>query len=239
MCLQWSRHQFEQEATSLVQAFQGIDDDQRGLNRWTVAQHPSDSTVYLEHPSVCHEMMLPDCNAGDKEETRTHQEEEDHLCDESILQDDPDEVAMAMKTTNSTTILMHWHFSIVYSDTWRVPILYFTVDDSNGNPCSRSQALAHLKQLSATNHVKDSWDFLSIEEHPVSQVPSFFLHPCQTSERMQTLISTVSCHEDLVDNRNKPNLLLLSWMSMILPSVGYPMPSKIFQQILLMQEHDV
>jgi ubiquitin-like-conjugating enzyme ATG10 len=79
-----------------------------------------------------------------------------------------------------------------------------------------------LQRIHPQNKVEDDWDFVSVDEHPVSRVPSFFLHPCRTEERMMALSKA---HD------TPPAVRLLSWLSMILPSVGYSVPSSMFWSI--------
>ena len=108
---------------------------------------------------------------------------------------------------------------------------------------------------------EDLWEFISQEEHPMTGVPSFFLHPCQTSMRMELLLSRqrqqrqrqrqqeyIPCHdaihhpttEDNNNNKNNTHRIiqqkmqdcpLLSWMSMILPVVGCKISPESFHRI--------
>lgn len=164
-------------------------------------------------------------------------EDEETFYDETIFKDDPGVVVSLTENAdkhddNESTITTEWHFSIVYSDTWKAPILYFTVEKlglQNGSPCYRFEILKFLEQCSHSNRINDSWDFLSYDEHPVSGVPSFFLHPCQTLARLSTLVTTNIANDD--DDDNHRQRFLLSWMSMILPSVGYAVPSQVYRQL--------
>jgi len=138
-----------------------------------------------------------------------------------------------------------WHLSIVYNETWQTPVLYFHVQDMyTGEPCmSRTQILKHLKPYpyhptkhnpfvsspsssssssSCFEDDDDSWDFVSQEEHPITGMPSFFLHPCRTNERMDLL-----CHS----NNNNQAVCLLQWMSMVLPSIRLAISSSVFVHI--------
>jgi len=79
------------------------------------------------------------------------------------------------------------------------------------------------------------WEFVSQEEHPATGAPSYFLHPCRTAERMESMQMMQSSGEENNndgeggdignDGRDCP---LLSWMSMILPVVGCKIPSEVF-----------
>lgn len=114
--------------------------------------------------------------------------------------------------------VVEWRFSVVYSDTWRVPVLYFTVQDGHGSPFPRSEVLRLVKadQTVVGMEEEDTWDFLSYDEHPITGLPSFFLHPCQT---------------DAILQRFQQSTKLLSWLSFVLPAVGFRIPPKDFALI--------
>lgn len=136
---------------------------------------------------------------------------------------------------NTTTLQTEWTFSIVYSETYRVPVLYFHVHNmkSDGNvvACGRQEVLniiLHYQQKQQHNPdnciPEDTWEFISQEDHPVTGLPSFFLHPCQSADRLKSVF--------LQDGLSKPSKLYLwTWMSMLLPAVGHPVPSSYFVRI--------
>ena len=124
---------------------------------------------------------------------------------------------------------IEWSFSVAYSHVWAVPVLYFRVQYLNGMPLSRPEVLNILRCGADHDVVKsddstqgvsveedDGWNFVSYEEHPITGVPSFFLHPCQTSKRLHLLMATGTNSDDSVE-KNKSAVVLLSWLSMILP----------------------
>eukprot|EP00978_Attheya_sp_CCMP212_P037858 scaffold182159_cov31-Attheya_sp.AAC.1 len=85
----------------------------------------------------------------------------------------------------------------------------------DGTPCLRQDILSYCNN---NDDVKDSWEFISQDEHPITGEPSFFLHPCQTSARLAKLQNN-SSNPDANDSAVVPGTLLLSWLSMILPAV--------------------
>lgn len=158
---------------------------------------------------LVHELVVRDCV------NQVDLEIEESFEDPSLAQDEETETTQRKQSSHHS----EWRFSVVYSDTWRVPVLYFTVQDPSGNPLPRDKVVAALP---ASSQVQDTWDLVSYDEHPVSGVPSYFLHPCQTEARLKVLFNN--------EPENK-QLLLLSWMSLILPAIGYNFPSKIFQKV--------
>jgi Autophagocytosis associated protein, active-site domain len=243
MPLVWSREEFHQESQRLVSALQTLREEDEEpsslflLSGWYYTK--AEGYLYLTHPPILRHDVKDnhDLDLG---------EEEEPFWDDTIFQDDtstsPSSTVNNSITTTTTTTTTQWYFDIVYSDTWRVPLLYFRVENRNhnGSPCSRSHVVTMLRQYSHYNRVADAWEFLSHEEHPITGIPSFFLHPCQTMQRMETLTTTSTSttngsKDDTTCTRTTDNqgLLLLSWMTMILPSVGYSIPSKVFQKLLV------
>lgn len=145
--------------------------------------------------------------------------------DESIL-DDCDAIVVDFGKRRDET---EWSFSVVYSEVWRAPVLYFTVQRLDGIPCTRREVLDmldhHDHQNAAT--VPDSWDFVSWDEHPVTGIPSFVLHPCRTLERLQLLGASF----------DHPTRRVWSWITMILPTVGVSVSPRTFQLVQRQLDH--
>jgi hypothetical protein len=163
------------------------------------------------------------------------------LEDTTILEDTESIIHQTNHEHLSTT---QWSFSIVYSDTYRVPVLYFYVQEKNGSPCSRQHVLEILKgQMSmstCTDDIpQDTWEFMSQEEHPYTGIPSFFLHPCQSSQKLQLLLSSSNRTASPTGNDTESSegaesfkcAILWTWMSMILPAVGHPIGGSYFLAI--------
>lgn len=144
----------------------------------------------------------------------------------------------------ASTVMQYteWTFSIVYHDVWRVPTLYFQCIHTDGTMLSRNEVLEILLQETSNAHgyhdtltitEEELWDFVSQEEHPITGTPSFFLHPCQTTARMELLLNQPHCQdESCMDGRDTMQQFpLLSWMSMILPTVGCKISPELFCSI--------
>lgn len=203
---------FQIGAASLCRVLQedkgGEDDD--ALLQWSIERYFVDeSIVFLKHPPVYSVCRNTSC-CPDDGATADHA----NMLDESLLVEDPD-----VECEKPNEHGLEWSFSIIYSETWNVPVLYFNVFQGSRIPCQREDVLEILKDET----VKDTWQFLSYDEHPVTGVPSLFLHPCRTKERMSQLLKD--------DDDTKPEEHLWSWMSLILPTVGFPIPSKTFLRV--------
>jgi hypothetical protein len=85
------------------------------------------------------------------------------------------------------------------------------------------EILHHQQEENARNIPEDTWEFVSQEQHPFTNMPFFFLHPCQTSQRLRLL--------KISDGSAKKMNTLWTWMSMILPALGHPIPPPTFLDI--------
>lgn len=118
-----------------------------------------------------------------------------------------------------------WFVSISYSHIWRVPVLHFTVQTQNGMPLNRQDVFSLLNLHSSDpENANTSSDNVSIDEHPVTGLPAYFLHPCQTTDLLEQLQCTSGAP-------GSPESRLWSWMSMKLPSVGILIRPMTFCQI--------
>lgn len=204
--------------------------------------------TYLYHPAVILEEASCDGDANGSEiDELTQQYDEganeiasEYLEDDSVLVD-----AEGLAKRPGRDRCFRVNFSIIFSETYAVPVLYFHAQDMNGSPHCRSkvlQWLAPFSQLGEKHRQGDldeeaSWEFVSQEQHPVTGIPSYFLHPCQTAERMALLTRidpafTTKTTTLVAKTEKKKPLDLWSWMSMILPAVRFAIPSKLFQAVV-------
>jgi hypothetical protein len=79
------------------------------------------------------------------------------------------------------------------------------------------------------------WDFVSQEEHPMTGVPTFFLHPCQIEARMALLEGGLDEEEEdqgkLFLRHRSNGFTLWAYMAMLFPVVGHAIPSTCFQRV--------
>jgi Autophagocytosis associated protein, active-site domain len=115
-----------------------------------------------------------------------------------------------------------WFVTMSYSHIWQVPVLHFTAQMQDGTPLCREDVISCL--LSCSNDpdtTNDVSDFVSMDEHPVTGIPSYVLHPCRTTGLLETLHAS----------SDNATLRLWSWMSMILPLVGIVIRPSTYRQI--------
>jgi len=166
---------------------------------------------------------------------------------ETIVDDDQCFVAMLVeenkneKDDQQKQLATQWTFSIIYSSTFRVPVLYFIVQDMNGIPVGRQQLLKILRQGHkrssfgmSDDFPTNTWEFVSQEENPITGLISYFLHPCQSAQRLALLNAGTRDQKQVqnqIANSSTSNIILWTWMSMILPFVGHSIPAFYFLKI--------
>jgi len=260
VAMNFSQDDFDRNATALLSAIALSD---RKCESWQLHAYPfalcdweliqdanGHNPAYMSHSPVT---VLSTMSSVVNEEGQGIEfavtESDDDLEDEMILMDD--QCYMQAMITNDKGEPQHrfvtqWTFSILYSATYQTPVLYFYVQEMNGDPVGRQRLLKILRQEHqrsafefSNDFPADISEFLSQEEHPITGLPSFFLHPCQSAQRLHLLtidvkdrikISKGLKEESKVDDSTK-NSVLWIWMSMILPAVGYSIPSSYFRLI--------
>ncbi|KAK9747798.1 hypothetical protein RND81_02G015200 [Saponaria officinalis] len=121
----------------------------------------------------------------------------------------------------ATDDVHYYDFHIVYSNSYRMPVLYFRGYNSDGQPLTLSQIEIDLPANSAKVLTESKWTFITQLEHPYLNRPWYTLHPCGTNELMKLLINTLSKSEDT------PVRYLISWLSVVSQVVGLKIPLQI------------
>ncbi|XP_025824682.1 ubiquitin-like-conjugating enzyme ATG10 isoform X2 [Panicum hallii] len=109
-----------------------------------------------------------------------------------------------------------YDFHVVYSYSYKVPVLYFQGHRSDGQLLTLDEIKQHLPSNSLKVLGESKWTFITREEHPHLSRPWFTLHPCATSDWMKLLLeqSKVAIEEQ--------SLLryLSAWLSVVGQAVG-------------------
>ncbi|KAL1211977.1 Ubiquitin-like-conjugating enzyme ATG10 [Cardamine amara subsp. amara] len=114
----------------------------------------------------------------------------------------------------------YYDFHIVYSASYRVPVLYFRGYCSGGKPLSLDVIKKDLPSCSVSLLMESKWTFITQEEHPYLNRPWFKLHPCGTEEWIKLLSqssSSAGCQMPV-------ELYLVSWFSVVGQVVGLRIP---------------
>jgi ubiquitin-like-conjugating enzyme ATG10 len=162
-------------------------------------------------------------NKGDRDSNAS----EDEVA--AVEDDDPEALA--------TPVANHKHMRIaqcdvIYSPAYQVPVLYLTFAEHSTN---KSIALPPPDEVYADLVPEDFkspmrsvgvMGALSMAEHPITGLPSYFVHPCRTQEALFTLLQTARSGADPF----KATHYLLLWFGVIGASVGLSVPINVAKQ---------
>ncbi|KAF2832195.1 hypothetical protein CC86DRAFT_87276 [Ophiobolus disseminans] len=162
---------------------------------------------------------LQTCTVGrstDKDQHTRSDEDEDDI---EELEDDDDEV---LPTTGGLEVLVV--YDILLSPVYRVPVLYISIaDPQHRYPPTMQTLYEHLipSNFEAQAQSGGVIGGISIQDHPATNRPVFFIHPCQTAEAM----------EESVGRRNiTAEEYLILWTGALGKCVGLNVPLALMQQ---------
>jgi len=223
----WTPEGFKEDCELVSKVFNEMNLSDGPLN-WFLKESPLTGEPYLELDEVVHRHSKPVEESTDINGPLTT--EEDELVDETIIEDSSTSIIPSHSVANDEIESKSvWRFWIAYSHTWRLPVLWFTVQHPDRTLFSSRDEV--VKVLVALHHQNEqsnelsSWEFVSLDEHPATGLPAYYLHPCRTSERLKLL--------HLVDENGEGKAqgeTLLTWMTLVLPSVGLCVKATTFQR---------
>ncbi|PIN17482.1 hypothetical protein CDL12_09860 [Handroanthus impetiginosus] len=115
----------------------------------------------------------------------------------------------------------HFDFHVVYSASYRVPVLYFHAYCNDGQPLLLDDIKREITVNSAELLSRCKWTFMTKEEHPILNRPWYTLHPCGTSEWMKLLLkSDASATQGEIPEQK----YLVSWFSIVGQVFGLRIP---------------
>lgn len=147
---------------------------------------------------------------------------EETSCSEN---DEPIDVATLVQGNCSEVPFYDLH--IVYSASYRVPVLFFRAYHSDGKTLVFNEIEKYLPAHSTKVLLDSKWTFITQEEHPYLNRPWYKLHPCGTSEWMKLLF-----HADVSAAKNGAAMerYLVSWFSVVGQVVGLRIPLEMLNQ---------
>ncbi|XP_057963628.1 ubiquitin-like-conjugating enzyme ATG10 isoform X2 [Malania oleifera] len=143
----------------------------------------------------------------------SHKENEGPLCSN----EEPLDNAVLVQSYHHEVHYCDLH--IVYSVSYKVPVLYFRAYSSDGQYLVLDDIEKHLPASSEKVVKESKWTFITQEEHPYLKRPWYTLHPCGTSEWMKLLFLGDAAAHAAIDE-----LYLVSWLSVVGQVVGLKIP---------------
>ncbi|CAO2818956.1 unnamed protein product [Amaranthus hypochondriacus] len=147
-------------------------------------------------------------------------QEADHAVEEPDCFESEDHADPAMLVQQTSQEAHYYDFHIVYSSSYRIPVLYFRGYRSDGQPLMLDQIERDLPPSSIQALAESKWTFITQQEHPYMNRPYFTLHPCGTNELMRLLLGNTSLSEGNV----RLECYFVSWLSIVSQVVGLRIP---------------
>ncbi|KAI3950841.1 hypothetical protein MKX01_021962 [Papaver californicum] len=140
-------------------------------------------------------------------------------------QEEPVDSATLVPNDDDQQELHYYDFHIVYSNSYRVPVLYFRGYRSDGQILTLDEVERDLPANSLKVLRESKWTFITQEEHPLLNRPWYTLHPCGTSEWMKLLfLGGYSQAKDGSSSCSVMQQYLISWLSVVSQVVGLNVP---------------
>lgn len=131
-----------------------------------------------------------------------------------LSEEDEEPVDSATLVQVPKSVIHTYDFHIVYSHSYKDPVLYFNGHQSDGQPLDLDEIQKDLPEYSQKLLTESKWTFITVEEHPYLHQPWYMLHPCGTSDWMKLLLHG---RTDAADH-------LISWLSVVGQAVGLRIP---------------
>ncbi|KAK4513075.1 uncharacterized protein ATC70_000113 [Mucor velutinosus] len=112
-------------------------------------------------------------------------------------------------TVRDSTEIIQLEHHIVYSTSYRVPVIYFKATFSDGTPLSHTEIFQYI--------IPDVYQdaIVSQNDHPMLGTPCWYIHPCDTPSLMSTMAF-------------EPLDYLKVWLSVYGPIVKCRIPTSMF-----------
>ncbi|KAM6591827.1 ubiquitin-like-conjugating enzyme ATG10 [Cannabis sativa] len=184
------------------------------------SHHQNQMNGYLVQEKLC----LPVHNSTTQRDG-TFQEDLD-MEEEITFTEEEEPVDSATLVESNNGVGVHYYdFHIVYSASYRVPVLYFRAYCIDGQPLKLEEIEKDLPSSSSKVLVESKWTFITQEEHPYLNRPWYKLHPCGTSEWMKLLFQSDTC---VAKHGLSIELYLFSWLSVVGQVFGLRIPPELF-----------
>ncbi|KAL1993024.1 hypothetical protein VTN49DRAFT_3781 [Thermomyces lanuginosus] len=141
--------------------------------------------------------------------------------DTQELPEDEDPEVRSRSTQSGPSHHLVVHYDIVLSPTYQVPVMYMTIAGFAAvGPSGMDAIYRYLVPSQYGSSLRSSGVMggISFGYHPVSGIPAYFVHPCNTAKAMR----------DIVGDRNVgPEEYLLIWLGLVGNCVKLSIPSQL------------
>ncbi|GMH02424.1 hypothetical protein Nepgr_004263 [Nepenthes gracilis] len=190
----------------------------RGLPIWSwiccrktpfISSHEVDGYLSLEKLCILRSDKMEDHGIDDAGKEGLNCSENEECTDSAVL-------------VHESCLEVHYYdLHVVYSSSYRVPVIYFRGYRSDGQPLVMDDIEKDIPANSAKVLMESKWTFMTEQEHPYLKWPWYTLHPCGTNEFMRLLfLIDVS----LLEDRVAAEQYLTSWLSVVGQVAGLKVP---------------
>ncbi|GBC07521.1 hypothetical protein RclHR1_07500006 [Rhizophagus clarus] len=148
---------------------------------------------------------------------------------EQLEEEAEDPSTLNTSETEAEYLTVDYH--IIYSASYKVPVLYFNAYRKDGTPLANDEIYSCLVEPSRLDDIKTAGFHggISQQDHPTLLIPFYYLHPCETATLMKSIVDKSQPTTLNSSNNNNDNLLqseisiegyIRSWLSLVGGVVG-------------------
>lgn len=164
--------------------------------------------------------------------------------------EDEDPAALHDSSSSCRSAAVYFEYHVVYSPSYRVPVLYFTVTFPTGKLVPLQKVWQFMSPAHVARESGTEWGTVTQQEHPLLCCPFYHIHPCRTADVMGTVVrahgnETVDSGMETIGHGNErvnsgmetcghgnetgdihedANGYLLSWLTIFGPTAGLKVP---------------
>ncbi|KAJ2699438.1 hypothetical protein FB645_005319 [Coemansia sp. IMI 203386] len=179
------------------------------------------SRKYLEIQASLHSTAQTDQSGS----TNNIEDLEEHQDLEDLEDTDPLYTVSHPQSTEpniSTAPIAQVQYHVLYSSTWRVPMMYMRVTTGSTGVVTSMDEIRQMlicdQQVRQAVEAVEYGGALGIQDHPELGVPYMYVHPCHTA----TLLRTVALGTDVNIGCSE---YIAAWVSLIGAAIGLALPA--------------
>lgn len=139
---------------------------------------------------------------------------------DSAEEHDEDDAVVSLNSSQSEDgghLCFQFEFHILYSSSFRTPVLYFRAFTLEGKSLSLEEVWSFIRPKLRLSSEDGLLSTVTQQEHPLLGQAFFMLHPCKTEDFMRPVLQAAQQANRLVN-------YVLTWLSVVGPLVGLDVP---------------
>ncbi|KAF9958442.1 hypothetical protein BGZ72_000361 [Mortierella alpina] len=144
----------------------------------------------------------------------------------AIPDEEDDELGAAELPDSTCTDILSVTYHIIFSPSYQVPVLYFNAYRHDGAAISLEEIYESLVPTEWRSSIRDAGlnGGISQQDHPILNLPYFYMHPCETVPLMETIALSRA------DESNSTSFLedyIMTWLSFTGQAIGITVPTDV------------